>query len=258
MEGISVIVTVLNEEKNIRDLMVSLISQEQPFEVVVADSMSTDKTPRIMREYSGKYDFIRYYRKKTTRGAGRNYGASFARYNYLAFIDGDAIAGEHWIKHLGNFTGKYDLVAGNSINTGNMRYSMERYKLFYGGFEVTLPSSNLMYSKSLFDKIGGFDESLITAEDIDLNIRAVESGAKYSICKDCIVYTKTRETFSDFKKQAYWNGYGRWQLHKKYGNTIRFSHKISLKEFLSPIYVVRNFYGLRGYIHCMIGRKKEK
>ena len=33
MEGISAIITVLTEEKNIRDLMVSLISQEQPFEV---------------------------------------------------------------------------------------------------------------------------------------------------------------------------------------------------------------------------------
>jgi glycosyltransferase involved in cell wall biosynthesis len=257
MQGISVIVTVLNEEKNIRDLIVSLIPQEQPFEVIVVDSMSSDRTPKILEEYAAKYDFIKYYGKKTTRGAGRNYGVSMANYNYLAFIDGDAIAGEHWIRNLRMFTETYDLVAGKSINTGNMKYSMERLKLFYKGFDVTLPSSNLMYSKSLFMDLGGFDESFVTAEDIDLNIRAVRAGARYTVCDKCVVYTKTRETFRDFKKQAYWNGYGRWQLREKYGDTIKLSHKMGMQDFLSPVYVARNFYGLRGYVHGRMKRKKS-
>lgn len=68
MQGISVIVTVLNEEKNIRDLIVSLIPQEQPFEVIVVDSMSSDRTPKILEEYAAKYDFIKYYRKKNNKG----------------------------------------------------------------------------------------------------------------------------------------------------------------------------------------------
>ncbi|MCL4348905.1 glycosyltransferase [Ferroplasma acidiphilum] len=256
MEGISAIITVLNEEKNIRDLMVSLISQEQPFEVIVVDSMSTDKTPKILKEYAEKYDFVKYYRKKTTRGGGRNYGASKSNYDYLAFIDGDAIAGEAWIKNLRALTQNYNLVAGKSINTGNMRYSMERFRLYYGGFEVTRPSSNLMYSKSLFQSIGGFDENFVTAEDIDMNIRAVKSGAKYAVCDTCIVYTKTRETFRDFKKQAYWNGYGRRQLKEKYGKTLELSHRLNMKDLFSPTYVIRNFYGLRGYMHCMLKSKK--
>jgi len=256
MKGISVIVTVLNEEKNIRDLMVSLLSQEQPFEIIVVDSMSSDRTPEILEEYSEKYDFVKYYRKKTTRGGGRNFGASKANYDYLAFIDGDAIAGESWLKNLRNLTEEYDLVAGKSVNTGNMKYSIERLSLYYNGFEVTLPSSNLLYSKSLFQSIGGFDESFVTAEDIDLNIRAVKSGAKYVVCENCIVYTKTRETFKEFKKQAYWNGYGRWQLKQKYGNTLELSHKLKIKDLFSPVYVIRNFYGFRGYVHCMLKRKK--
>ncbi len=255
MEGISVVVTVLNEEKNIRDMMVSLISQAQPFEIIVVDSMSSDRTPKILEEYCEKYDFVKYYRKKTTRGGGRNYGASKANYNYLAFIDGDAIAGELWIKNLRALAENYDLVAGKSINTGNMRYSMERFSLYYGGFEVTLPSSNLMYSKSLFENIGGFDESFVTAEDIDMNIRAVKSGAKYALCENCVVYTKTRETFKEFRKQAYWNGYGRRQLKEKHGNTLKLSHKLEIKELLSPLYFIRNFYGFRGYVHCMFRKK---
>ena len=113
-----------------------------------------------------------------------------------------------------------------------------------------------MYSKSLFQSIGGFDENFVTAEDIDMNIRAVKSGAKYAACDTCIVYTKTRETFRDFKKQAYWNGYGRRQLKEKYGKTLELSHRLVMKDLFSPTYVVRNFYGLRGYLHCMLKNKK--
>ncbi len=257
MEGISIIVTVLNEEKNIRDLIVSLISQEQPIEIIVVDSMSSDKTQDIMNEYSNKYDFISYYRERTTRGAGRNYGVSKSKFNYLAFIDGDAIAGENWIKYLRRYIDSYDIVAGITKNTGNMNYSMERFKLFYKGFDVTLPTSNLMYSKDLFDRIGGFDEKFITAEDIDLNIRAISQNARHIICDDCIVYTRTRETLRDFKKQAYWNGYGRWQLKQKYDHRIDFKHSLTLRELFSPVYVIRNFYGLRGYLHGKLGRRKK-
>ena len=257
MDGISIVITVLNEEKNIRDLMVSLIPQEQPFEIIVVDSMSFDKTGDILNEYSAKYDFVKYYRKKTTRGAGRNYGVSKSKYKYVAFIDGDAIAGENWIKNLRGYIENYDVVAGITKNTGNMNYSMERFKLFYKGFDVTMPSSNLMYSTDLFNKIGGFDAQFVTAEDIDLNIRAISSGAKYAICHDCIVYTKTRETFRDFKKQAYWNGYGRWQLKQKYKNKIDFKHKLTTKELFSPLYVIRNFYGMRGYIRGRFYRNKK-
>jgi glycosyltransferase involved in cell wall biosynthesis len=255
MEGISIVVTVLNEEKNIRDLMVSLIPQKQPIEIIVVDSLSNDKTPKILQEYADKYDFVNFYEKKTTRGAGRNYGAYKSQYNYIAFIDGDAIAGEHWIQNLRAFAGNYDIVAGNNTSTGNMRYAMERFSLYYKGFEVTLPSSNLMYSKSLFESIGGFDESFVTAEDIDLNIRAVMAGARYTVCNNCVVYTKTRDTFKEFKKQAYWNGYGRYQLRQKYGKDLKLLHRFTMKEIFSPVYMARNYYGIKGYIHARMGKR---
>ncbi|WP_337861019.1 glycosyltransferase [Ferroplasma sp.] len=257
MQGISIVITVLNEEKNIRDLMVSLVPQEQPLEIIVVDSLSNDKTPKILKEYAEKYDFVNFYEKKTTRGGGRNYGVSKSQYNYIAFIDGDAIAGDQWVSNLRALTEKYDIVAGKSISTGNMRYAMERFRLYYEEFEVTSPSSNLMYSKKLFENLGGFDESFVTAEDIDLNIRAVKAGSRHTICNNCIVYTKTRETFKEFKKQAYWNGYGRKQLKEKYGNTLKLSHQLSIKEMLSPVYIARNYYGLKGYMHCMIRKNKK-
>ena len=54
MMKISVVLTTKNEEKNIRELLESLSNQEEPYEVLVVDSDSTDKTQNIVKEYSDK------------------------------------------------------------------------------------------------------------------------------------------------------------------------------------------------------------
>ena len=51
---ISVVLTTKNEEKNIGNLLESLLNQEEPYEVLVVDSDSTDKTQDIVKEYSKK------------------------------------------------------------------------------------------------------------------------------------------------------------------------------------------------------------
>ncbi len=253
MYGISIVITVYNEEKNIRDLLHSLILQEQPIEIIIVDSMSSDKTVEIIKHYTEKYNFIRYYRKKSTRGEGRNYGVSLCKYDYIAFTDGDAVAHEYWIKNLRKLINEYDLIAGETLSAGNKKYSMERLKLFYKGFEITRPSANLCYSKELFNKIGGFDEKFVTGEDIDLNIRAINANARYICCNDCIIYNKTRENLHEFLAQAYWNGYGRAQLKAKYKD-IKFDHSNELKRMFIPKYIIRNGFGLLGYLKY----KREK
>ncbi|MEM0140197.1 MAG: glycosyltransferase [Ferroplasma sp.] len=256
--GISVVVTVLNEEKNIRDLLVSLVSQEQPMEIIIIDALSTDKTMGIIEEYASKYCFVRYARKQSSRGAGRNLGVSMAQYDYVAFIDGDGVAGDNWLKNLRQFAGKYDVVAGAVHNTGRNKFSLERLKLFYKGFEVTYPSANLMYSVNLFNNIGGFDEYFVTAEDIDLNIRAVKADARTAFCPNCIVYSKVKDNSAAFRRQAYWNGYGRMQLKLKYGKSLKIEKELKIKNFFEPKYIIRNFCGLRGYMKCAMQYRPKK
>jgi len=256
MYGISIVITVYNEEKNMRDLLNSLILQEQPVEVIIIDSMSNDKTGEIIKQYAKKYNFIKYYKKKSTRGEGRNYGASLSKYNYIAFTDGDVVAHELWIKNLRKLIPEYDLIAGETLSAGNKEYATERLKLFYKGFEVTKPSANLCYSNELFNKIGGFDETFVTAEDIDLNIRAMDADAKYICCKDCIIYNKTRDNLKDFLKQAYWNGYGRYQLNKNHKN-IKMEYSKEIKNMVKPKYILRNVAGLAGYTKGIIASHKN-
>ncbi len=210
--------TVRNEARNIAALLDSLVIQEPPIEIVVVDSGSEDATRDIVQRYERQYDFVRLYIRGGTRGTGRNFGISMARGEAVGFIDGDAIASPFWVKEVREALRNADVVAGRSIQIGYRPFEdLERVELYVRGIDVTYPSSNLAYRKRVLQEIGGFDEWLVTAEDIDLNLRAVLAGHKIVFRTNAIIYHRTRDSYFDFLRQAFWNGVGRKQLTLKHG-----------------------------------------
>ncbi len=210
--------TVRNEARNIAALLDSLVIQEPPIEIIVVDSWSEDTTREIVQRYEAQYPFIHLFIQGGTRGAGRNFGIGKARGEAVAFIDGDAIASPFWAHELREGLQATDVVAGRSIQIGYRPFEdLERVELIVRGVDVTYPSSNLAYRKSVLQEIGGFDGWLVTAEDIDLNLRAVLAGHKIGFRTNAIVYHRTRDSYFDFMRQAFWNGAGRKQLTLKHG-----------------------------------------
>jgi len=215
---ISIVTTVRNEARNIAALLDSLVTQEPPIEILVVDAHSTDATQDVVREYEKRYETVHLYVHGGTRGSGRDFGIAKARGEAVAFIDGDAIANPFWIQELREGLRQQDVVAGRTIQIGYGPFEdLERVELIVGGSDVTHPSSNLAYRRQVLDEIGGFDEWFFTAEDIDLNIRAVRAGHPIAFRTDAIVYHRTRGSVHDFLRQAFWNGAGRKQLTLKHG-----------------------------------------
>ena len=251
---ISIVITVKNEEDNISDLLDSLIIQEKPYEIVIVDAYSEDSTVEIIKKYAKKYGGIKLYQMEGSRGAGRNYGVEKSRGEYVAFIDGDVVASEQWLAEIRkSFREGADVVAGKTIQVGYKPFEkLERVELFYKGIDVTYPSCNLAYRKKLFVEIGGFDEWFITAEDIDLNIRAVDKGAKFIYNPNAIVYHRTRDSWISFIKQAFWNGYGRKQLTLKHGKMWKFykPQRMFTPYHLSFAGIIRFAAAFMGYIAC--------
>ncbi len=211
--------TVRNEARNIAALLDSLVIQEPPVEILVVDAGSEDATRDIVKQYEKRYEFVRLHIRGGTRGAGRNYGIAQARGEAVAFIDGDAIANPFWIKELREGLRSAEVVAGRSIQIGYRPFEdLERVELVVRGVDVTYPSSNLAYRKAVLGEIGGFDEWMVTAEDIDLNLRAVFAGHAIRFCAGAIIYHRTRDSYFDFLRQAFWNGVGRKQLTLKHGS----------------------------------------
>ncbi len=215
---ISIVTTVRNEARNIAALLDSLVIQEPPIEILVVDAGSEDATREVVQQYEKRYDFVHLHVKGGTRGAGRNYGIAKSRGEAVSFIDGDAIANPFWIHELREGLRTADVVAGRSIQIGYRPFEdLERVELFVRGVDVTYPSSNLAYRKKVLEQIGGFDEWMVTAEDIDLNLRAVLAGHPIRFSAGAIIYHRTRDSYFDFVRQAFWNGVGRKQLTLKHG-----------------------------------------
>jgi glycosyltransferase involved in cell wall biosynthesis len=217
---ISVVITTRNEELHLPQLLESLRVQEPPLEIVLVDSESRDRTAEVARRFAAaRPDLLRVLERPGSRGVGRNFGVHAARGEYVAFIDGDCYADPNWLRTLRRDLRTSPVVAGRTVTVGKPRYGpLERVELFQEGSDVTYPSCNLAYSRALFVRLGGFDPRFVTAEDIDLNLRAVKDGATILYDPEGVVYHHVRTRFLRFLIQAFWNGYGRKQLTEKHGN----------------------------------------
>ena len=88
----SVVMTVYNAEKYLRDAIDSVLRQtESRFELIIVNDCSTDSSEEIIKSYSD--DRIRYFKneKNLKVSKTRNFGVEQARTNLVAFLDSDDV-----------------------------------------------------------------------------------------------------------------------------------------------------------------------
>lgn len=115
--GVSILCPTYNQEKYIRQSLEGFVMQKTnfPFEVIVHDDASTDKTPKIIKEYAEKYPNIikPIYQKENQYSKGVQIIVEClfpkARGKYLAFCEGD----DFWIDE-NKLQLQYDIMEKNS------------------------------------------------------------------------------------------------------------------------------------------------
>lgn len=249
---ISVVLNLLNEERHIRDLLDSLVTQEGPVEIIVVDAGSWDNTVPIIKGYMKDHPEIRFFHHPGSRGESTNFGLLQVTGDVIATIGGDCIANPFWLKELRRTLEKYDIAAGKTINIGYHAFEkLERVELYYRGMDISYPSGNMAWKKKVIDDTVGFDPWFVTAEDIDLNYRAVAKGHTLGYNEDAIVYHRMKESFGGFFKQAFWNGWGRKQLTMKHGPLWERYKPQKLFETTKSFWAVaRLFFAGMGYLTC--------
>jgi glycosyltransferase involved in cell wall biosynthesis len=254
MMKISVVLTTKNEEKNIGELLESLSNQEEPYEVLVVDSDSTDKTQEIVKEYSKKKKNIKLLIHPGTRAKSMNYGIQQSTGGAVAFIGGDDIADKNWIKDVREALTDSDIVAGKLISNKLDRFGkVSNVKFFHKGINVSYPGTNTIYKKQVLDNLGGFDPWFFSAEDLELNLRAVDAGYKIVYNEKPKVYYRSRNNPFDFIKQSFWYGAGRKLLGLKHGSIWQSHSAIDVfKTQFSLLGITKIILGLLGYIYCAV------
>lgn len=182
---VSVIVPTLNEEKFIAPLLECLRKQTwQNFEVIVADANSKDKTRKIAKKLGAKIVVGGH------QSFGRNNGAKYAKGEILLFLDADVKFNAQFMSNCyQNFLTENLDIACCYFDTTSLNFKM---KMIYGLWnsskyvrrKTKVPdgeSQCLWVKKSVFDAVGGFNEELKIAEDIDLIHRVVEKDYNFDI-----------------------------------------------------------------------------
>ncbi len=209
----TLVITVLNEEKSISQLVKSLLTQIlAKDQVIIVDGGSTDKTIEVVRLLQKKYKFVKLYKKKGNISVGRNYGIKMSKSEIIVLTDAGCITKKDWLSKI---TAPFkdqsvDMVAGFYEMTGD--HDFQKAARFFLGVlpqnydkDNFLPSGRSMaFKKSLWKKIGGFNENLTDAgEDTLFNIEAVKKHAKIVRVKKAIVYWETPKNINQVSKKFF-------------------------------------------------------
>lgn len=176
---LSCIIITLNEEKYLPKLLNSLKKQTfKDFEIIVADYNSKDKTRQIARKYGCRIT------KGGRQSVARNNGAKIAKGKYLVFLDADSILDKDFLKVNFSEFKKSKMVVGSVFVKPLSKKFIDKI-LFksYNGWATLMSKISphgtgacIFIKKDVFNKIKGFDEKIILAEDHNLLKRAKEHG----------------------------------------------------------------------------------
>lgn len=208
---ISVVIPAHNEEAYIGDCLNALAEQSYPkelYEVIVVDNNSTDRTPLIARKAAGDVQVLT--KLEGPVGAVRNFGASKAKGDVLAFIDGDCVVDEHWLERAAQLWEKkpHSVFGGGCLLRNNANWVEKNWLLGDGARRVPkhLIGASVLAPKSAFQAVSGFDETLTSGEDTKLSLDLEERGIGVVMTeKLSVVHLGNARTLGAFFKRQVWH-----------------------------------------------------
>jgi len=178
---ISVVIPALNEEKLLPRCLDSLKRQEfeGPFEVIVVDGGSQDRTVEIARDFGARVI------KQKGKGIGdaRFLGCREAKGEIIANTDADAILPPDWLKRILAFFEKNPEVGGlvGAFEWTNdahpfLKLLIRLHPIAYSLMALAaghhyFSGRNFAIRKKIYDQVGGFDRRLKYLEDCELASR---------------------------------------------------------------------------------------
>lgn len=219
---VTVATTLYNERSGLDRFLEAVLDQEGPLELVAVDAGSTDGTWERLQEAAAQDDRVRIERRPgCPRGEGFGRAAQMATGDAVAFIGGDDWPAPDWLARLRPALKESAIVVAGQELHGPERFTrMQHVSLRIDGQDIAHPGSATAYRREVLDATGGFDGRFVTAEDMDLNLRAVQAGYCIVEAPEAVVHRNVRPGVRSWLRQQFWNGYGRRQLERKHGRLL--------------------------------------
>jgi glycosyltransferase involved in cell wall biosynthesis len=221
---LSVIIPCCNAEHTIARQLDALARQEwtEPWEVLIADNGSTDRTVTVAQRYVDRLPDLRIVDASKKKGASyaRNIAVLASRGESLAFCDADDEVGDGWIATMGAAVARHDFVACR-IDTGKLNPPWvqqvygphpQRNRLqqtWYTPYLTHAGGGSIAVKRCVHDAVGGFDESLMRVMDTDYCFKIQLAGTPLVFIPEAVVHISLRSNAKDIARQ------GRlWAMHQ--------------------------------------------
>ena len=199
--SISVIIATYNRASLLPAAIKTVLDQTyRDVEVIVVDDGSADSTAEVCRSYGSAIRYV--YQPNGGIAAARNLGFGVSRGKWIALLDdddkwrGDKLALQ--VEQLRQ-VGEPAFVVCNGFRDEKLIRAIEDPSGFAGPRpELRLPPSSWIMSRTVFEAIGGFDESYRKiGEDISFIMKAYSQGIMIYYMNEPLVYwTSTPESLS--------------------------------------------------------------
>lgn len=255
MPLISIIVPCYNEEATIGLLLEAVRQQtfpNQEMELIISDGLSTDNTRQVIANYKHAHPDLSVFIVDNTKReipSGLNKALESATGKYIIRLDAHSIPDIDYVERCVQAleSGKGENVGGlwiikpsgdgwiarsiakaasHPLGVGDARYRL-------GGEAQAVDTVPFgAFSRNLIESIGPYDESLLTNEDYEFNVRVRNSGGTVWFDPQIKSTYIARSTLPALAKQ-YWR-YGYWKAHmlRRYPGSIRW------RQALPPIFIL--------------------
>ena len=252
---VSVIIPCYNEEKRIRSLLDALLAQTYPLEqmdVTIADGLSQDRTREVIADFQREHPQLAIRvidNNAKTIPAAVNRAIETSTGEFIVRLDAHSAPYPQYVEKsiealladtAENVGGVWEIqpgaegwvaaaiaiAAAHPLGVGDALYRHAREAAYVD----TVPFG--AFRRNLVEKIGGFDESLLTNEDYEFNARIRQSGGRVWLNPQIRSVYFARATLGALARQYWRYGLWKWQMLRRYPATVRW------RQALPPLFVL--------------------
>jgi glycosyltransferase involved in cell wall biosynthesis len=227
---LSVIIPCLNAEATLAVQLEALAEQRwsEPWELIISDNGSTDKSVKIALEYKDRFPSFRVIDAsgKIRQSHALNEGVKAAIADSVAFCDADDEVVPGWVAAIGNALRKYDVVHGqfyfdkfNEATKAKLAFQGWKNGLYKRQFLPGGGAGNLGIKRWAHEAIGGFDESIPRFEDSDYYWKLQLEGFKLHYVPEAIIQVRmgrVNPSLSSLFRRGRTGTVGKCGLYKRY------------------------------------------
>lgn len=202
---VSVVIPTRNSIRTIEIALKSVHSQTYPnIEIIVVDQQSIDGTQEIAKRYANKLLITQGDKFYSAPPISRNLGAKESKGKYLLHMDSDMELAPTVLEECVSLLEKNPKLLALKIHEHDIGIGFwSRAKMLerkcYIGYDA-IEAARFM-RRSIFDKLGGYDENLRSSEDWDMSKRIQKQGEIASIPSFINHHLGKLEFFSQVKKK---------------------------------------------------------